>query len=110
MHTLLNGKVDGIANITSVGVLAQKIGAIFKMDELILGGGPSLNWSMIRDGLCDELRLLLMPTADAQNHTNSLSESHETFSSLAPVELYFKAAQPLDDDSVWLRYDVVEDD
>src|SRR5699024_3529785 len=55
----------------------EKIGQIFQMDELMLGGGPNLNWSMIRDGLCDELSLVWMPTADAENHTNSLVEAHE---------------------------------
>lgn len=96
-----------------MALAVEKIGEIFNMDELILGGGPNLNWSMIRDGLCDELSLLLMPTADAQNHTNSLFESHETYSSPAPVEFQLKAAQPQEDGSVWLRYDVVgviEDD
>lgn len=85
----------------------DKIGRIFSVDELMLGGGPNLNWSMIRDGLCDELSLVLMPTADAQNHTNSLFESHEKFSTPAPYEFKLKSAEPLEDGSVWMRYDIV---
>lgn len=87
----------------------EKIGQIFQMDELMLGGGPNLNWSMIRDGLCDELSLVLMPTADAQNHTNSLFESNEKYSTPAPYEFSLKGAEPLEDGSVWIRYDIVSE-
>lgn len=85
----------------------EKIGQLFGMEELMLGGGAHLNWSMIRDGLCDELSLVLMPTADAEGHTNSLFEANEKYSSPAPVEFKFTSAEPLEDGSVWLRYDVV---
>lgn len=44
-----------------MALAVEKIGEIFNMDELILGGGPNLNWSMIRAGLCDE------PIADANS-------------------------------------------
>ena len=90
-----------------MSVAVEKIGRIFEMDQLMLGGGPTLNWSMIRQGLCDELSLVLMPTADAQNHTNSLFESHEQFSTPAPYEFKLLDAQPLEDGSVWIRYDIV---
>lgn len=90
-----------------MAIAVEKIGRIFGMDELMLGGGPNLNWSMIRDGLCDELSLVLMPTADAENHTNSLFESNEKYSTPAPYEFDLKTAEPLEDGSVWLRYDVV---
>lgn len=84
----------------------RKIGEIFNTDELILGGGANLNWSMIRDGLCDEVSLVLMPIADAENHTNSLFESNEKYSSPTPIEFALKNVEPLEDGSVWLRYDV----
>lgn len=85
----------------------RKIGDTFDTDEIILGGGATLNWSMIRDGLCDEISLVLMPTADGENHTNSLFEANEKFSAPVPIEFSLKAAEPLEDSSVWLRYDVV---
>lgn len=90
-----------------MSVAVERIGEIFEVDELILGGGANLNWSMIRDGLCDELSLVLMPTADAQNHTNSLFESNEKYSTPAAYEFALKSAEPLEDGSVWLRYDIV---
>lgn len=83
-----------------------KIGEIFSVDELILGGGGTLNWSMIREGLCDELSLVLMPTADGENHTHSLFEANEKFSTPMPYAFALKDVEKLEDDSVWLRYDV----
>lgn len=85
----------------------RKIGAIFDTDEIILGGGATLNWSMIRDGLCDEVSLVLMPIADGgENGTNSLFEANEKFSAPVPIAFSLKAVEPLEDGSVWLRYDV----
>lgn len=83
-----------------------KIGEIFGVDELILGGGGTLNWSMIRDGLCDEISLVLMPTADGENHTHSLFEANEKYSTPMPYAFSLKNVEPLEDGSVWLRYDV----
>lgn len=84
----------------------RKIGATFGIDQLMLGGGPALNWSMIREGLVDEISLVLMPTADAQPHTHPLFRSTET-AEPAAVEFAFRSVEPLSDGSVWLRYDVV---
>lgn len=84
----------------------RRIGEVFDVDELILGGGGNLNWSMVRDGLCDEISLVLMPTADGENHTNSLFEANEKYSAPVPVGFSLKSVEPLEDGSVWLRYDV----
>ena len=84
----------------------RRIGEIFDMEELILGGGGTLNWSMVREGLCDEISLVLMPTADGENHTHSLFEANEKYSAPLPMQFSLKDAQPLEDGSVWLRYDV----
>src|SRR5699024_4260492 len=84
----------------------RKIGETFETEEIILGGGGTLNWSMIRAGLCDEISLVLMPTADGESHTNSLFEADEKHSAPAPYEFALKNIEPLEDGSVWLRYDV----
>lgn len=84
----------------------RRIGEVFGMDELILGGGAALNWSMIRQGLCDEVSLVLMPTADGENHTSSLFEASDPYSSPAPISFSLKGVEALEGGSVWLRYDV----
>lgn len=85
----------------------RKFGGIFNTEEIILGGGGALNWSMLRQGLLDELSLVLMPTADGERHTQSLFEANEDFATPAPYEFALKNVEALEDGSVWLRYDVV---
>lgn len=119
---LLSGKASEAykAHLRSVGVsyliagedrldmelAVRKIGEIFDVDEIILGGGANLNWSMIRDGLCDEVSIVLMPTADGENHTNSLFEANDKYSAPVPIAFSLKGVEPLEDGSVWLRYGV----
>ncbi|MCY1683629.1 dihydrofolate reductase family protein [Kocuria sp. SL71] len=76
------------------------------MDELILGGGGTLNWSMVRDGLCDEISIVMMPLADGETDTNSLFEASSEHSSPLPIGFALKGVEPLEDGSLWLRYDV----
>lgn len=85
----------------------RKIGEIFLTEEIILGGGGTLNWSMLRQGLCVELSLVLMPTADGERHTHSLFEANDDFATPAPYEFALKNVEALEDGSVWLRYGVV---
>ena len=40
-------------------IAVRRIGEVFGVDELILGGGGTLNWSMARDGLCDEVSIVM---------------------------------------------------
>jgi riboflavin biosynthesis pyrimidine reductase len=84
----------------------RKIGETFDVEEIILGGGATVNWSMIRDGLCDEISMVLMPAADGENDTNSLFEADDRFSAPVPIGFSLKNVQPFEDGSVWLRYDV----
>jgi len=48
---------------------------IFHTEEIILGGSGTLNWSMLRQGLCDELSRVFMLTAAGERHTRSLFEA-----------------------------------
>lgn len=59
-----------------VAEAVRKIGEIFNAEEIILGGGGTLNWSMLRQGLLDEPSLVMMSTADGERHTHSLFEAN----------------------------------
>ncbi|MBP2368422.1 dihydrofolate reductase family protein [Pseudonocardia parietis] len=83
-----------------------KIGEIYGVEELILGGGGGLNWSFIRAGLCDELSIVLTPAADGAKAAQSLFEADERYSSPVPTGFTLDGTRVLDDGSVWLRYTV----
>lgn len=75
-------------------IAVRRIGEVFGVDELILGGGGTLNWSMVRDGLCNEVSIVMMPLADGEH------------SSPLPIGFSLKGVETLEDGSLWLRYDV----
>src|SRR5699024_6327354 len=85
----------------------RKIGEVFHTEEIILGGGGTLNWSMLRQGLCDELSLVLMPTADGERHTHSSFEANDDVTTPAPYARALKSGEALEEGSGWLSYDGV---
>lgn len=87
-------------------IAVRRIGEVFGVDELILGGGGTLNWSMARDGLCDEVSIVMMPLADGETDTASLFEASGEHSSPLPIGFALKGVEPLEGGSMWLRCDV----
>jgi riboflavin biosynthesis pyrimidine reductase len=88
------------------GVTMQKLKELFKIDTLMLGGGGVLNWSFIQAGLCDEVSVVIAPTADGSSTAPSLFETREGLSVDTPVGFNLKNVEAKEDGSVWLRYTV----
>jgi len=84
----------------------KKIGSVFDVDEIMLGGGGALNWSFIQAGLCDEVSIVLTPAADGKKGVQTLFEADEHYTRALPTAFKLKEIQPLDDGSIWLRYEV----
>ena len=80
-----------------------RIGETFGSTTHLVVARP--HWSMIRQGLVDEISLVLMPTADAEPHVPVVPR--DRWCTAGPVEFAFRSVEALDDGSVWLRYDVV---
>ena len=84
----------------------RKIGETFNTEEIILGGGGTLNWSRLRDGLCDEISIVVMPVADGEKYTHSLFEADENYSTPLSIGFPLTSVEPLQDGSVWMCYGV----
>ena len=82
----------------------QKLKEKFHIDILMLGGGGVLNWSFIQAGLCDELSIVISPTADGAATTPSLFETKNGLSEDNPVSFTLQNVEAKEDGSVWLRY------
>lgn len=85
-------------------VIVQKLKELFHIETLMLGGGGVLNWSFIQAGLCDELSVVITPTADGSSDAPSLFETKSGLSDDQPVTFTLKDAQAQEDGTVWLRY------
>ena len=82
----------------------RKLKGLFHIETLMLGGGGVLNWSFIQAGLCDEVSVVIAPTADGSSTTPSLFETKEGLSDDTPVAFKLDHVEAKEDGSIWLRY------
>ena len=83
----------------------EKIGARFRVRTLMLEGGGSINGSMIRAGLVDEVSVLVTPVVDGRVGTPALFDVEGD--SARPQRLALEAIERRADDVLWLRYRIV---
>jgi riboflavin biosynthesis pyrimidine reductase len=84
----------------------EKIGESFGVRTLMLEGGGRINGGMLRDGLIDEVSLLIAPVADGRIGTPALFDLDGD--GVAPRRLALQSVERREDDVVWLRYLVEE--
>lgn len=82
----------------------EKIGARFGVRTLMLEGGGSINGSMLRAGLVDEVSVLLAPVVDGRVGTPALFDVEGE--PLRPQRLALQSVERRADDVLWLRYRV----
>ena len=59
-------------------LLLDKLSDLFDIQSLMLGGGGVLNWSFIQANLCDELSVVIAPTADGSSDTPATTANTAT--------------------------------
>jgi 2,5-diamino-6-(ribosylamino)-4(3H)-pyrimidinone 5'-phosphate reductase len=96
---LLAGRRD-----VELPVALEKIGRRFGVRTLMLEGGGRINGGMLRDGLIDEVSLLVAPVADGRIGTAALFDIEGDGG--APRRLALEAVERRTGDIVWLRYRV----
>lgn len=82
----------------------EKLKKLFGIEVLMLGGGGVLNWSFIQAGMCDEISVVIAPTADGSSETPTLFETRGGLAIDKPVGFQLQSAEIKDDDIIWLRY------
>jgi 2,5-diamino-6-(ribosylamino)-4(3H)-pyrimidinone 5'-phosphate reductase len=83
----------------------EKIGQRFGVRTLMLEGGGSINGSMLRAGLIDEVSVLVAPVADGRVGTAALFDVEGE--NVTPHRLALEAVERRADDMLWLRYRVI---
>lgn len=83
----------------------EKLKNLFGIETLMLGGGGVLNWSFLQAGLCDELSVVVAPTADGSAKTPALFTAVEDNES-NPISFKLTEVEVMDGGCVWLRYKI----
>lgn len=86
------------------GLALTKLKALFGIEILMLGGGGVLNWSFLQAGLCDEVSVVIAPSADGSTLTPSLFMTKEGLTDDRAIGFTLQEAKVMDGGSVWLRY------
>lgn len=85
-------------------LLLEKLHRKFGVQRLMVAGGGVVNWSFLKEGLIDELSLVLAPVADGNTTSVSVFEQAAFLPPHGPISLTFKQAEALERDILWLRY------
>lgn len=86
------------------GIVMNKLKTLFGIETLMLGGGGVLNWSFIQAGMCDEVSIVIAPSADGSSNTPTLFATKEGLTEDKPVGFELQSAEVKEGGSVWLRY------
>lgn len=87
-------------------VAISKIRQIFGKKEILLNGGGGINWSWLKEGLVDEVSIVMSPTADGSTESASLFDGNPKYNDIDPVGFEIIDTRKLDDGSIWFRYNV----
>jgi 2,5-diamino-6-(ribosylamino)-4(3H)-pyrimidinone 5'-phosphate reductase len=86
-----------------LALAVEKIGRRFGVRTLLLEGGGSINGSLLRAGLVDEVSVIVAPVADGRPGKPALFDVDEH---ATPQPLLLKSMESLADGLIWLRYEV----
>ncbi len=84
----------------------EKLKNLFGIETLMLGGGGVPNWSFLQAGLCDELSVVIAPTADGSTKTPALFTAAGEADESSPIGFELTEVKVMDGGCVWLRYKV----
>jgi 2,5-diamino-6-(ribosylamino)-4(3H)-pyrimidinone 5'-phosphate reductase len=103
---LLVGARAGKGADLDLAAALDKLVTVFGVRTLLLEGGGRINGAMLRDGLIDEVSLLLAPVADGAVGTPSLFDAHDRGAGRGARRLVLESVERRADDVLWLRYRV----
>jgi len=84
----------------------ERLASGFGIRTVMLEGGGRINGSMLRDGLIDEVSVLVAPVVDGAIGTPTLFDVDDPHGTFAPRKLVLETVERRANDVLWLRYRV----
>ncbi|MBY7142593.1 RibD family protein [Virgibacillus sp. NKC19-3] len=90
-------------------VMLDKFYNRFHIKRMMVGGGGTLNWSMVQNGLVDEVSVILAPIANADPDGHRFFVAKEPYSSTKETAFELKSVEELEYGTLWICYSVKND-
>lgn len=87
-------------------LMLDKFYHLFDIKRMMVGGGGTLNWSFIQNGLVDEISLIMAPIANADPDGHRFFVAKEPYSQIKETAFKLASVEILEEDTVWIRYSV----
>lgn len=88
------------------GVMLDKFYNLFNIKRMMIGGGGTINWSMVQNGLVDEVSVILAPIANGDPDGNRFFVAKEPYSNIEETAFKLESVKELEHDTLWIRYSV----
>jgi len=85
----------------------EKLNAVYGVKVIRVDSGGTLNGILLRDGLVDEVSILICPNLVGGFSPKSLFRAPDLTSPGGVISLSLKGVEKLEGDVVWLRYNVI---
>jgi len=74
------------------------------IQRLMVGGGGTINWSLIQQDLVDEMSMILAPVANGDPTAPRFFTAKEPYTTIRDTQFELTHLEDLGDGVVWLRY------
>ncbi len=85
----------------------EELNTKFGVKRVRVDSGGVLNGILLRQGLADEIHLLIHPELVGGTTPNSIFQTHDTDEDEEPIKLYLDGMEKIKDDIIYLRYRVL---
>jgi len=86
----------------------EELNTKFGVKKVRVDSGGVLNGILLRQGLVDEIHLLVHPELVGGTTNNSIFQTHGTNEELEPIKLYLEGMEKIKDNIIYLRYRILD--
>lgn len=87
-------------------IMLDKFYNLFGIERMMVGGGGTLNWSFVQNGLVDEISVILAPIGNGDPDGHRFFVAKEPYSQIKETAFELESVQALEHGTVWIRYSI----
>ncbi|MGY0799432.1 dihydrofolate reductase family protein [Lysobacter sp. A286] len=79
---------------------------LFHIKRMMVGGGGTLNWSFVQNGLVDEVSVILAPIANGDPAAHRFFAAKEPYTAVKETAFKLESVEELEHGTLWIRYSI----